>query len=99
MKSLGYLLLITLVTPIVTSCSSMNSKFSCNLTAGDTCMSMDEVNALTEGKTIHIIRKTQIAPAPVIQTTIRRVWIAPFTDTRGVKHEGAWMNVPESITK
>lgn len=99
MKSLSYLILIVMGSLLVTSCSSMNSKFSCNLTAGDSCMTMDEVNALTEGKTIHIIRKTQIAPAPVIKTQIRRVWIAPFIDNRGVKHDGAWVNVPEVSTK
>lgn len=99
MKSLMYLMCVMASSLLVMSCSSMNSKFSCNLTAGDSCMSIDEVNALTEGKTIHIIRKTQIAPPPVIKTQIRRVWIAPFIDNKGVKHEGAWMNVPEASTK
>lgn len=99
MKSLMYLICILAGSSLVVSCSSMNSKFSCNLTAGDSCMSIDEVNALTEGKTIHIIRKTQIAPSPVIKTQIRRVWIAPFIDSRGIKHEGTWMNVPEVSTK
>lgn len=99
MKSLIYLIGIMTVSSLVMSCSSMNSKFSCNLTAGDSCMSIDEVNALTEGKTIHIIRNVQIAPAPLIKTRIRRVWIAPYSDSRGIKHEGAWMNVPEVLTK
>lgn len=99
MKLFVCLISILLSTSLVTSCSSMNSSFSCNLTAGDSCMTMEEVNALTEGKTIHIIRKIQIAPAPVLKTQNRRIWIAPYIDSKGIKHDGAWMNVPEVLTK
>lgn len=92
-KESHYLLMFSFF--LLASCSGMNTKFSCNLTAGDSCMSMDEVNAITEGKSIHIIRKTLISPRPLIKTRVRRVWIAPYADKNGTKHAGAWVNVPE----
>lgn len=30
------------------SCSAMNSKFSCNVTSGDSCLTIEEVEAMTQ---------------------------------------------------
>lgn len=34
----------------MTGCASMNESFSCNETATDSCLTIDEVNAMTEPK-------------------------------------------------
>lgn len=33
--------------PIITGCSTMNSHFSCDVTASDSCLSIEEVDAMT----------------------------------------------------
>lgn len=32
---------------LMTACSPMNSEFSCNATAGDSCMTIEQVDAMT----------------------------------------------------
>lgn len=78
----------------LSACSSMNSNFSCNATAGDNCLSLDEVNAMTE--------KNSMRAAPMDEERVtsskareRRVYIAPWKDSKGVKHKGALVYVPE----
>ncbi len=80
---------------LMSACSTGNSRFSCNATAGDSCLSMDDVNAMTEGKPIRVIRKTQTKRPVLLKTKIQRVWIAPFVDNQGVKHPGEVVYVPE----
>lgn len=80
---------------LMSACSTGNSRFSCNATAGDSCLSMDDVNAMTEGKPIRIIRKTQAKRPVLLKTKIQRVWMAPFVDNQGVKHPGEVVFVPE----
>jgi len=79
----------------LTGCSTMNSKFSCNKTAGDGCLSMEEVNAMTEGRSIQVIRRTSVTPVPLLKVKTRRVWIAPYVDNKKVKHPGELVYVPE----
>lgn len=54
MKLNTLLLLSVLVLP---ACSTVNETLSCNETAGDSCLTMDEVNAMTEEKGVYV-RKT-----------------------------------------
>lgn len=67
----------------------MNSEFSCNATAGDRCLSIEEVNAMTEVEPP--IRRPYSAPIPT-RAPLRRaenaqtIWIAPWTDEKGQIH-------------
>ncbi|HHF7380159.1 TPA: TraV family lipoprotein [Legionella anisa] len=94
MNQLIRILLLATVS-ILTGCSSMNSQFSCNKTAGDGCLSMEEVNAMTEGGSIQVIRRTPVTPVPLLKVKTRRVWIAPYVDNNKVKHQGELVYVPE----
>lgn len=88
--------LILLVVGALSACSSMNSKFSCNVTAGDSCLSMDDVNAMTENPApirARPIPKNQ--HHPLLKAQVKRVWIAPWSDSKGVKHQGELVYVPE----
>lgn len=80
---------------LLSACSTMNSKFSCNATAGDACMSMEEVDARTEDKDIHLIAPSQVKPPVVYKTKVRRIWVAPYADKQGIKHREAMVYVPE----
>lgn len=98
MKMTHFVLVLASVITL-TACSTMNSNFSCNATAGDTCLSLDDVNAMTEGRAaspITIIRKEK---RPLMKAEVKRVWIAPFADNKGVKHQGALVYVPELSEK
>ncbi|QMT62121.1 conjugal transfer protein [Legionella sp. PC997] len=38
---------ISILTAFLTSCGTMNSDFSCNTTAGDSCLTIEQVDAMT----------------------------------------------------
>lgn len=38
---------IALISLMLTGCSTMNSNFSCNATAGDSCLSIEQVDSMT----------------------------------------------------
>jgi hypothetical protein len=88
-------MVMVLAVSLLSACSSMNNEFSCNLTAGDACMSLDEVNAKTERNVIRVIPKEAFKSTLSRKTTVRRVWVSPFTDSRGVQHKGGLVYVPE----
>lgn len=48
---------IILAVSISSGCTTMNESFSCNKTAGDSCLTMDEVNAMTEEKGAYVREK------------------------------------------
>ena len=72
------------------ACSPMNSEFSCNATAGDQCLSIEEVNAMTEADA----PLKRISPPPMqqgrahhfTQNNTQTIWIAPWTDEQGKHH-------------
>lgn len=39
--------LIPIISILLTGCSTMNSNFSCNATAGDSCLTIEQVDAMT----------------------------------------------------
>lgn len=48
------MILITLAVVAISGCTTVNESFSCNKTAGDGCLSMDEVNAMTEERGLYV---------------------------------------------
>ena len=91
------LLFIGVVAIFFSGCSTVNSDFSCNATAVDRCMSIDEVNAMTEGKSIRESppkskRVGQYKHHSSYKKT--RIWIAPWTDSLGASHQGELVYAP-----
>jgi conjugal transfer pilus assembly protein TraV len=39
--------LMSIISMLVTGCGTMNSNFSCNATAGDSCLTIEQVDAMT----------------------------------------------------
>lgn len=39
--------LMSIISVLVTGCGTMNSNFSCNATAGDSCLTIEQVDAMT----------------------------------------------------
>lgn len=64
-----------LTLPLLSACAPINTEFSCNATAADRCLSIEEVNAMTE---FHE-RK--------VKTSKQTVLLAPWKDANGVVHE------------
>ena len=56
----------------LSACAPINTQFSCNETAGDKCLSIEEVNAMTE---------------PQAEPSSHAIWIAPWVDKEGRLHE------------
>ena len=90
MSGLGILLL--------SACSPLNTQFSCNATAGDRCLSIEEVNAMTESHEEHQgVWRKRVITAPIkackscAQKThkandTRTIWVAPWKDAHGTLH-------------
>ena len=76
----------------LSACSS-TSNFSCNATAGDTCLSLDEVNAMTESHVVHYPKQAPQSPKPLIKADMKRVWVAPSAKNQG---KGGLVYVPYS---
>lgn len=74
----------------LSACAPINTEFSCNATAGDKCMSIEEVYALSERPKKHIKRpavvcKTCIAPRRLHRAT-QPIWVPPMVDSAGISH-------------
>lgn len=77
--------IFTLLIVILSSgCSTVNESFSCTKTAGDSCLTMDEVNAMTEEQGAYggkAVFKSEIH-AHLEDKGIEGLWIA------GQEHQG-----------
>jgi len=81
------------------ACSPVNTQFSCNATAGDHCLSIEEVNAMTESHEEHNGRwRERVRPAPMkahretpngsrLANNTQTIWVAPWTDEHGIRHQ------------
>lgn len=94
MKLVSFLLL-ALLAAMHSSCASMNDEFSCSKSAFDHCLDIEDVDAMTEGKTVvkrtTVIRKQQWAAEEnldkeTVASAQRPVWIAPYRDEKGQTH-------------
>lgn len=91
----------------LSSCA-MNTQFSCDATAGDKCLNVEEADNLSkQGLTLETlpsnINPSQIASIPTEAPKNagmgpERIWIAPYTDAAGVAHEGSFVviNFPDT---
>jgi len=71
------------------SCAPINTEFSCNKVAGDRCLTIEEVNAMTESKA----GLAQVSPAlekhrqsQHQRAASQTIWLAPWVDEHGVRH-------------
>ena len=84
------LFFISLEVTLLAACAPINTEFSCNATAGDKCMSIEEVYALSERPKKHIKRpvvvcKTCAAPRRLHRAT-QPIWVPPMVDSAGISH-------------
>lgn len=81
------------------ACAPMNTQFSCNATAGDRCLSIEEVNAMTQSHEEHAgIWRERVHVRPMknarthsnpsrVASNAQTIWVAPWTDKQGVRHQ------------
>ncbi|NDH09339.1 MAG: hypothetical protein EBY16_06980 [Gammaproteobacteria bacterium] len=74
----------------LSGCAPINTEFSCNATAGDKCLSIEEVYALSERaksnpKRPMVFCRTCVAPRRIHRTT-QPIWVPPMVDSAGVEH-------------
>ena len=93
MKHLFMKLSFVGVVMLNSACAPINTQFSCNATAGDRCLSIEEVNAMTEvdevKKPIHVRRipaRRVLSPNHAHLARTQTIWIAPWTDEQGMRH-------------
>ena len=76
------------VVALNSACAPINTQFSCNATAGDRCLSIEEVNAMTEvgevKNPVHVQRA--LSPNHARLASTQTIWIAPWTDAKGIRH-------------
>lgn len=84
------------------SCAPINTDFSCNVTAGDKCMSIEEVNAMTEShgvETRHMKNSSKTYRQRAVRDATQTIWLAPWVDASGALHTHdvmvAKLNSPE----
>ena len=84
-----------------TSCSVMNTNFSCNKTAGDCCMTTEQVDSMTrfaddvdtDFKEKSTRTKTRRFgknyPRPNVsqKNDAQSIWVSPYVDRRGNQHK------------
>ena len=81
---------------LLSSCSTMNDKFSCNLTATDSCLTIDEVNAMTEGKEVIKVKERVWQGQSLDEKgdgNLNKIWIAPREDKEKVKLEQSFVSI------
>ena len=75
---------------VLSACAPVNTQFSCNETAGDRCLSIEEVNAMTE---MHEQRQGALQRSKGDQPRYRphsktqTIWVAPWKDAQGNLHQ------------
>lgn len=88
------------ISALISGCSTMNSDFSCKVTAGDSCLTIEQVDAMTrfadgngnqniQRKSTHKIQsKTKKSHSYLSENDSNsRVWLAPWKDRQGKQHE------------
>lgn len=77
------------VAALLCSCAPINTDFSCNVTAGDKCMSIEEVNAMTEAhsaETQYMKHLPKRHRQRVATEDTQTIWLAPWVDASGALH-------------
>lgn len=99
MKTQIKTLITSMSLSLLCACSPMNTQFSCNATAGDRCLSIEEVNAMTESHEEHNGNwRERVRQAPMkaensrpessrFANNTQTIWVAPWTDEHGVRHQ------------
>jgi conjugal transfer pilus assembly protein TraV len=86
---------------LLAGCAPVNTQFSCNATASDRCLSIEEVDAMTQSGSTNTPQKRPIShrwnPAeikadnrpsqPHLASKTQTIWIAPWTDETGQLHQ------------
>ena len=89
MKHLFMQLSLVGVVLLNSACAPINTQFSCNATAGDRCLSIEEVNAMTEVDEVKKpiqVRRIPKRHARLAHHATQTIWIAPWTDEKGILH-------------
>lgn len=77
-----------IISLFLAACAPINTQFSCNETAGDRCLSIEEVNAMTEAADSRVGHAKPIAGRNGRSSdNTRAIWVAPWIDKQGVKHK------------
>lgn len=94
----GSLSFTLVVFALMAGCSTMNSDFSCKATASDSCLTIEQVDAMTrfaDGADLQYRpRKTVSKQRPVGHYLTKKdndqpIWVAPWKDKSGKPHEAA----------
>ena len=99
-RELRGLIVVTIFSGVLASCSTMNSRFQCNATAWDSCLTIEQVDEMTNfADEIHYrrvykappkksIKKPCLRPRYVNAKNSKEIWVAPWVDANGKKHQG-----------
>jgi len=91
-----FFLAMLLSATCLSGCSPLNTQFSCNATAGDHCLSIEEVDAMTQTHEEHAgATPKKINPSRLADES-RTIWVAPWRDAKGVWHKNdtLWADAP-----
>jgi hypothetical protein len=84
-----YVLSAGLLVIVLSGCAPINTEFSCNATAGDQCLSIEEVNEMTKQHT-KALRASSCMTCEKQPRLLRKrtqsIWIPPMVDAKGEAH-------------
>lgn len=94
------ILMLSIYACLMTGCATAESSFSCNSTATDSCMSIEQVNMMTEQRDL----KATSSKSHDSKSTEKRhlslngqgIWLAPWVDDEGIKHGGETLHISKS---
>lgn len=92
--------LLSIYICLMTGCATAESTFSCNSTATDSCMSIDQVNMMTEQRnsksTPSKSHKSKRVNERNLSLNGQRIWLSPWVDDEGIKHDGETLHLAKS---
>lgn len=85
----------------LSSCAPINTQFSCNATASDRCLSIEEVDAMTQSSPSNAPHRKPVLrrwnpsdmkadngrASSLLASKTQTIWIAPWTDETGQLHQ------------
>jgi hypothetical protein len=98
MKYTWKLLIVSSIIAL-TACAPINTQFSCNETAGDRCLSIEEVNAMTEKVDKDVPLSGDKSACKTCKSNQQTIWLAPWRDAQGHLHENETLFAYLSTTK
>lgn len=94
-----HVIALSLASILLAGCETLGSSFSCDITAGDSCLTIEQVDGMTRFADAPntgyrpkkgVVKKEKPLPSSKYRAGLDEgepIWIAPFKDDHGISHK------------